>query len=167
MEPISEELVEETWQEVALFSAARAGKEMTKVGKNQADLLAFIFEFTEDLDQQVKELALYMFFVIYQTFQKGYGKKIKRITADQIIECYEDNEKLVESLETAHDRFYDRIARVQVSAQPYVLKYVVDTLFEAPEDEDPVYLTEEDTGFLFLLLKTVIDLLNKETETFA
>nr|MBC8361074.1 hypothetical protein [Candidatus Desulfatibia profunda] len=167
MEPISEELVEETWQEVALFSAARAGKEMTKVGKNQADLLAFIFELTEDLDQQVKELALYMFFVIYQTFQKGYGKKIKRITADQIIECYEDNEKLVESLETAHDRFYDRIARVQVSAQPYVLKYVVDTLFEAPEDEDPVYLTEEDTGFLFLLLKTVIDLLNKETETFA
>ncbi|MBU0698771.1 MAG: hypothetical protein KKE59_05025, partial [Proteobacteria bacterium] len=163
----SEELVEETWQEVALFSAARAGKEMTKVGKNQADLLAFIFEFTEDLDQQVKELALYMFFVIYRTFQKGYGKKIKRITADQIIECYEDNEKLVESLETAHDRFYDRIARVQVSAQPYVLKYVVDTLFEAPEDEDPVYLTEEDTGFLFLLLKTVIDLLNKETETFA
>ncbi|MFH1992701.1 MAG: hypothetical protein ABIK98_09880, partial [Pseudomonadota bacterium] len=141
MEPISEELVEETWQEVALFSAARAGKEMTKVGKNQADLLAFIFELTEDLDQQVKELALYMFFVIYQTFQKGYGKKIKRITADQIIECYEDNEKLVESLETAHDRFYDRIARVQVSAQPYVLKYVVDTLFEAPEDEDPVYLT--------------------------
>jgi hypothetical protein len=31
------------------------------------------------------------------------------------------------------------------------------------EAEDPVRLTEEDTGYLFLLLKTVIDLLIKKT----
>ena len=29
---------------------------------------------------------------------------------------------------------------------------------EVPEEEDPVALTEDDTGYLFLLLKTVIDL---------
>ena len=42
------------------------------------------------------------------------------------------------------------------------MKYVVETLIEAPEgDEDPVELTEEDVGYLFLLLKTVVDLLDK------
>jgi len=41
------------------------------------------------------------------------------------------------------------------------MKYVVETLMEAPEDEDPVALTEEDMGYLFLLLKTVVDLLDQ------
>jgi len=164
MDPLSEELVEGTWEEVALFSPARGGKEMRRLGKSQPDLLSFMMEFSEDLDQEVKELALYMFFVVYRIFETGYGKRIKRVTAEEIIECYEDNDKLVAGLEVAHDRFFERIARVQVSSQPFVIKYVVDTLFEAPEEEGAIRLTEEDSGFLFLLLKTVIDVLNKKTD---
>ncbi len=164
MEPLSEELVEGTWEEVALFSPVHGRKEMRKLGKNQPDLLSFMMEFSEDLDQAVKELALYMFFVVYRIFEKGYGKRIKRVTAEEIMACYEDNEKLMEGLEVAHDRFFERIARVQVSSQPFVIKYVVDTLFEAPEEEDAITPTDEDAGFLFLLLKTVIDALNKKTD---
>ena len=52
-------------------------------------------------------------------------------------------------------------AGVQLSGQPYVMKYVVETLMEAPKDEDPVDLTEEDIGYLFMLLKTVVDLLDQ------
>jgi len=78
--------------------------------------------------------------------------------------CHEANERLMEGMEAAHDRFFERIARVQISSQPFVIKYVVDAIFEAPEDEDPVSLTDEDAGFLFLLLKTVIDALNKKTD---
>ncbi|MEE9529497.1 MAG: hypothetical protein V3W52_00775, partial [Syntrophobacteria bacterium] len=83
---------------------------------------------------------------------------------EEIIECYEQNEKLMESLEEAHDRFYERVASVQMSAQPYVSKYVVETLFEVPEEEDPILISDEDVGFLFLLLKTAIDVLNKKTD---
>jgi len=164
MEPLSQELVEETWQEVALFGPSRATKEMKTVGKKQPELLSFIMEFSEDLDQQVAELAIYMFLVIYRMFEKGYGKWLKGVTAEEVIACYEANERLMENLEKAHDRFYERIASVQISSQPYVIKYVVDTLFEVPEEEDPINLTDEDTGFLFLLLKTVIDALNKRTD---
>ena len=164
MEPLSEHLVEGTREEVALFTPARGSKEMRRLGKNQPDLLSFMMEFSVDLDQQVKELALYAFFVVYRMFEKGYGKKIKRVTAEEIMECHEANEKLMEGLEVAHDRFFERIARVQVSSQPFVIKYVVDAIFEAPEDEDPISLTDEDAGFLFLLLKTVIDALNKKTD---
>ncbi len=67
----------------------------------------------------------------------------------------------MERLKGTHERFFERIARVQVSKQPYVMKYVVETLIEAPEEEDPVELTEEDVGYLFLLLKTVVDLLDE------
>ena len=78
MEPLSEDLVERTWEEVALFTPARGRKEMGRLGKSQPDLLSFIMEFSVELDQQVKELALYMFVVVYRMFEKGYGKKIKR-----------------------------------------------------------------------------------------
>jgi hypothetical protein len=88
-------------------------------------------------------------------------KKIKRIPSQEIIKCHEENESLMESLEGAHERFLDRAARVQVSRQPYVMKYVVDALME--EDEDAAALTEDDKGFLFLLLKTVVDALDKVT----
>ena len=50
MNPISQELVDETWQAFAGFSPARARKETIKVNKNQPNLLAFMMEFTRDLD---------------------------------------------------------------------------------------------------------------------
>ncbi len=163
METISEVLVDRIRQEVAGFAPDRGRKEMIRVGEKQPELLSFMVEFTQDSDQEVKELALYMFFNVYRMFQKAYKKEIKRISFEEITTCYDDNENLIESMEGVHDKFYDRIAKVQLSRQPYVMKYVLDTLFEGPE-EDPIELTDDDTGYIFLLLKTVVDLLNKATD---
>ncbi len=160
MEPISQELVEKTWKEFAAFPLDRAQKETAAISKNQPNLLAFMMEFTQELSQEVKELAIYMFYVLYRMFQKNSKKKIKRISAEEIITSYEKNEHFIKSLEGVHDKFFERIAGVQLSGQPYVMKYVVETIIEAPEDEEPVALTEEDKGYLFLLLKTVVDLLD-------
>ena len=161
METISEELAEETWQEFAGFSPVRAQKEMIKVNKNQPNLLAFMIEFTQDLDQEVKELAVYMFYVVCRMFQKSSKKSLKRISPEEIIGCYEKTEGFMESLEGTDEKFLERIAEVQLSGQPYVIKYVLETLMEAPEEEEPIALTEEDIGYLFLLFKTVVDLLDE------
>ena len=161
MEPISQELVERTWKEFAAFPLEQAQNKTAIISKNQPNLLAFMMEFTQELSQEVKELAIYMFYVLYRMFQKNSKKKIKRISAEEIITSYEKNEHFIKSLEGVHDKFFERIAGVQLSGQPYVMKYVVETLMEAPEDEDPVALTEEDMGYLFLLLKTVVDLLDQ------
>lgn len=162
MEPISEKFVEKTWQEVAGFSTNRASKEMQKMGKNQPDLLAFLMALIEDMDPEVRELAIYIAFVVYRIFE-GSRNKIKKITSKEIIDCYEYNEDLIGKLEGADEKFIDRIARIQISKQPYVMKYVVEALMEGSEEGDDVVLTDEDSGFLFLLLKTVVDLLDKKT----
>jgi hypothetical protein len=45
-----------------------------------------------------------------------------------------------------------------------VIRYVVDSLSEElEEDDDREPLSEEEMGYLFMLLKTVIDVLNQET----
>jgi hypothetical protein len=117
----------------------------------------------EDMDPEVRELAIYIAFVVYRIFE-GSRNKIKKITSKEIIDCYEDNEDLMGKLEEADEKFIDRIAGIQISKQPYVMKYVVEALMEGSEEGDDVVLTDEDKGFLFLLLKTVVDLLDKKTQ---
>lgn len=159
MEPLSEGFVEKTWQQIAKFTPERANKEMLAMGKSQPDLLAFLMAYTDDLQQEVKELAIYIAFVVYKMFFDSSGK-IPRISSREIMARYDENMSLMESLEEAHVKFIDRIARVQVSDQPYVMGYVLEALMEDAE-EDGIDLTEEDIGSLFILFKTEIEVLEK------
>jgi lipoate synthase len=160
MEPIPEAIVEKTWQEVAGFSPDRAKKELMKIDNSQPDLLAFVMESTQKMGREVRELAIYMFVVVYRMFKESH-RKIRRISSEEIIKCYEHNESLLERLEGAHDKFIDRVASVQSSRQPYVVKYVADALMEEDEGEDAVALTEEQKSFLFLVLRAVVDALDQ------
>lgn len=161
MRPIPEAIVEKIWQEVAGFTPDRAKKEMMKIGNNQPELLGFVMEPPKEMGQEVRELAIYVLLVVYRMFQKAQGK-IKKISSGEIIECYERNEGLMERLEGADEKFLDRIASGQTSRQPHVMNYVVNALMEDDEGEDTVALTDEQKGFLFLLLKTVIDVLDQK-----
>jgi hypothetical protein len=71
----------------------------------------------------------------------------------------------MERLEGTDEKFLDRIASVQTSRQPYVVQYVVDALMEEEEGEDAAALTDEQKGFLFLLFKTVIDVLDRSIQS--
>ena len=68
----------------------------------------------------------------------------------------------MERLEGAHDKFLDRIVSLQTSKQPHVVRYVADAVMEEDEGEDTLILTEEQKGFLFLILKAVIDVLDQK-----
>lgn len=161
MKIIPEEIVEKTWREVAGFSPVRANTEMMKIDKNQPELLAFVTELSKGTGQEVKELGAYLFFVVYRMFQKTQGK-IKRISSQELIECHEYDESLMERFEGAHERFLDRAARIQLSKQPFVMKYVIYDLMEDEEGADVTELTDEDNGFLFILLKTAIEVLDQK-----
>lgn len=160
MDPLSEEFVENTWRQVAEFTPAKANKEMLAMGKNQPALLGFLTVYMDDLHQEVKELAIYIAFVIYKMFLDS-GGKIPKISSKEIMSRYEENTRFLESLEGVHEKLFNRIASVAVSKQPYVMKYVLEALMEDAE-EDGVDLTEEDIGLLFLLFKTEIEVLDSK-----
>jgi hypothetical protein len=160
METVSEKFVEKTWREVAGLGPNQATKEMQRMGKNQPELLAFLMAMTEDLEPEARELAIYIAFVVYRIFE-GSRHRIKKVTSKEIIGCYESNEDLMGNLIGAHAKFIDGIAEIQISKQPYVMEYVVDTLMEESEEGEGDELTDADKGVLFLLLKTVVDLFDK------
>ena len=165
MHVIPEALVEETWREVGSLTPDQAIQEMEHLGKRQPELVRFMLELTQDLGGEGHELAFYVFFVVVRMFEKDHGGKIRKIPAAKIIKSFEANQDQMERLALAHERFLERIAETEFWEQPYVLKYVVEALMEAPEGDDPVQLSEEDFGLIFLLLKTVIDVLQQGTDT--
>ena len=74
---------------------------MTRANNQQPELLSFLVGLTEEMNRQVRELAIYMFFVVYWMFQETHGK-IRGISSEEIIECYKYNEGLMERLVGAH-----------------------------------------------------------------
>ena len=155
---IPEEIVEATWREVGKYSPDKAVNEMIALGKRQPDLLGFITEFTKDLNKEVKELSIYMFFTIYRMFAKSTSRKIRPIPMHKIIEVFEKKEKLLGKLGSVHEKLFQRIAEEQFTTQPYVLKYIVEALFE--ENDIDGELGEESVGSLFLLMVTIVDVLD-------
>ena len=160
MGPLSKEFVEKTWQEVSGFTPARVDKEMLNMGKNQPDLLAFLMAYTDDLQQEVKELAIYIAFVVYKMFLDSSGK-IPRISSGEIMARYNENERFLGSLQEAHEQLIEKIVDVEVFKQPYVTRYVLEALTEDAEEDD-IRITEEDIGFLLILFKTEIEVLDKK-----
>lgn len=43
---------------------------MAKLNEKQPDLVSFRVTFTQDVDQKVKGLAMYMLFMVYRIFEK-------------------------------------------------------------------------------------------------
>jgi len=155
---IPDEIVQATSKEVAAFRGPRARKEMGRLAKRQPELLPFVVVETEDLSPEAHELAIYLFFVVTRIFEKG--GTLSRISGTVILEQFQDNIDELERLAAAHDRFVEKAAAGQASRQPHVMRYVVESLMETGGGPYPVELTAEEVGTLFLVLKTVIDVLD-------
>lgn len=166
MEAISEAMVEETWMEMAELPPEEAQNQVQGVWKRQPELMQFLMELTEELSQGASELAFYLFFVVVRMFEKAYGQGIQEVMAEQILESFEANQDFLERLAGINDPLLERLMDPALWDQPYVLRYVVEALMEASEnEEDPIELSEQEFGYLFLLLKTVIDSLHKASLT--
>ncbi len=161
METIPDAIVEETWQEFVGLGGDRAVKEMRNMGENQPGLVDFIMEFTHDLDPDVRHLAMYMMFVLQRIFQKSSPKKIKKISVEELFTAFEANNELMASKRGSYDSFLERIASAQLPGQAYVTRFVVEKLVEPPEEVFPVQLSGGDMGLLFVLLKSVVDVLDQ------
>ncbi len=163
MELISETHVEKTWQEVGSLAPGRMNREIIAFGKDQPELLAFVMSYTEDLTPDAKELGVYLAFVVFKMFQ-GSQNKIRKASSKEILACYEGNVHYLKSLEGINDRLIERIVKAQPPKQPNVMNYIIEAIMEDSEESEIIELSEEDKGYLFVLLKTVMDVLDQKAQ---
>ncbi len=164
MEPLSEELVDKTWKEMSDVTPEEAYEQSVDLSKEQPAVMSFILEMTEDIDLDIRELVIYLFFVVHRMFERGYGKKIEEITYDEITGVYRENKQFIGGLEGAYEKLFEGLAMEQMSAQPYLIRYIVESLVAVAEADDPILPEEEDIGYIFLLMKSIIDVLNWKTD---
>jgi hypothetical protein len=162
---ISEAVVEATWRDTATLSPSVATAGIANLGRLQPALFRFAITEAEALSGPATELAFYMFFVVSRMFY-GNDLNIRKISAAAVRRHEATISSRLESLQGAHDAFLQRAAEVLSSREPFVFRYVVETVVEAPTAEaDPIPLTEAEQGAIFILLATVIECLATATQT--
>jgi hypothetical protein len=165
MSEVSAEVMEATWVEVASLSDSRGRSETKRAQREQPHLFEFVLGATQQLSPAVHALGFYIFLVIWQAFERATMSKIPRVTAGAIERRREENEQALSRFQGADARFLERAAAAQISREPAVFRYMVEALMEAPDDpDDPVELTEEENGTLFLVLQVAIDVLHDARE---
>lgn len=161
MASIPQEIVESTSLRVGEMPPRDARRAMERAADQQPALLAYVMAATQEERPPVHELAIYLYFVVLQVFEAGADRPVPEVGMDAVESRAEANEDALERLETAHEGFVERAAEVATARQPFVLRYVVDALFAPREDDPDAALDEEEAGFVFLILKTVVDLLDE------
>ncbi len=159
--PVSEEIVFNTIKDIDELSSDKIEGEMERLNKNQPELLSFVFSTTEELDDDAKELGIYMFFVLYKIFTKAYGR-IGKATYKEIEDSYEYNLSILEKLDGADEKKIFEIAEKEAEKQPHVYKYLAQTLLLQDDEQEDLYISPEDRGFLFIIFMTVINILDKK-----
>lgn len=161
MTPIPETLVTDTWQASARSSPSEAKAAIGRLGRRQPALLAYVLAASEPLSPAAGAFMVYVFFVLARIFY-ATGEKVRRVPPAAIDECEANIEARLTSLQGTHDAFVDRAALVLSGNQPHVFRYLVETIMEVPSDPiDPIPLTPEEQGAIFIALATAITALDQ------
>jgi hypothetical protein len=168
MGEVPADVMEATWVDVASFSDSRARSETKRAQREQPYLFGFVLGATEHLPPGVHALGFYIYLVIWQAFVRATTGKIPRVTAGAIERRRQENEEVLSRFRGADERFLERAAAAHISPEPAVFRYMVEALMGAPDDpDDPVPMTEAESGTLFMVLQVAIDVLHDARERAA
>jgi len=155
---VPDEIIDAAVTEINEFSDNEGKRFMDGLSRRQPALLAFVTASSEDLTPDASELAIFIFVVIVRTFEMHFGKRLQNVGMKRIESIYEENEKMMEQLVGAQHGALESFAGVQIQKQPWVWKYVVESIFEV--DDPEIHLSQDDIGSLAIIMKTVIDALD-------
>ena len=156
MKPISADIVESTWQRMAAMPPGEAPKLVGRMEKEQPVVMAYLMAVDHDLfSQEERELLLYLGMVVWQIMSQG-SAPLSLVTEKALDKAEESNMKMIEYLMDESEPDFTETTRTMIEnyGQPEVLRYVVEALVEAAEDEE---VSEDHIGIMMLDLKTVID----------
>ena len=162
MKTISSEIVEKTWRKIGKMSVLEIPKMAYRMREEQPVILAYLLTAgTDILNQNERELLLYLGMVVWQMMSQG-SRPLVKITEDVVDEMERSNMKVVEYLKNEPETGFINVTKEMIEnyPQPEVLKYIVEALME--EQEEGCVIRNENKGMMMLYLKTVIDCFDRE-----
>ena len=160
MEILPYEFIESIQKQVDEMTPEDSQNMMNEVYLDQPNLSNYIVAINQDLDDELNKYTLYLFSIIYLAIKSFSQKKLQVISDEIIIKSHENNVDLLESLETSHEVFINRIAETHLKKQPGIYKFITESILE--ELREMSNITEDEEGWIFLVLKSTIDALNEK-----
>jgi hypothetical protein len=162
---IESDVVEATWEDFAELGADEARAQAGRARKAQPELMSFALAFTGQLSPAAQEFAVYVYHVIWEAFRRATPRQIPRIQRQAIEARWAEAASSADQLEGVDASRLDRVAAVWPTSQPFVFRYMVEAIKETGDDaDDGIDLTAAETGTIFLVLDTVIELLHAQRE---
>ena len=162
MSEISEGTLEQVWQEVSQLPAEQVPKEMQRVGRSQPDLMALVLAATEDRRVEVREIGIYLFYVMVRVFERATSRNIPRIPDAELHRYFKQNIGRVKQCGSEQRWFEEQASPAEMGRQPAVVQSLIRALraeSKGQEGTGELGLRGEEVGALFFALRTVLDAL--------
>jgi hypothetical protein len=157
---ITSESVEQACSEVSAYDEEQMASEFERFFKEQPNLCDFVVEVTTDSEQRIKELSLFLSYMVFKTVETARREALPSVTAEGIEAAFHESEGWIERLNRAStgETQSSLMASFAKDSEPYLLQYVISEINEPLDDGTP--LADEQKGEVFFVLRTVISTLS-------
>ena len=127
--------------------------------REQPEVLAFVMAGTAHLKPEARAVGVFLAEVIEQCFRRE-GRSSRRLASVEFVSALRENREMAIRVGQAHEKLAERYLRCsRTLRQPALIRYVTGVLLE----HDPTCrhrVPREELGPLFIVLKSVIDVLD-------
>lgn len=143
--------------------AERSGASAERLLRDQPEVLAFILAGTGPLSTEARGVGVFLGEVIFDTFRLA-GRNTRNVRPALLVTALKGNREMALRIGQAHDRFAERYLRNSKTLhQPALIRYVTGVLLE-PDGTCPHVVPRDELGPLFIVLKSIIDVLDIDAE---
>ena len=153
---ITGETVNQACVQVGGYTDEEMAQEFERFFQEQRPICDFVVELTQESDQKIQELSLFLSYMVFKAIEGGVSGGIEPVEAAAIETAYRESEYWVERISQSEgaDLRTAVADSLQADTEPYLLKYVISEI-NGPLD-DGTELDDEQKGAVFFVLKTVI-----------
>src|SRR5439155_5951931 len=160
------EAVEQACAEVSDYSEEQMASEFERFFRAQPELCDFVVELTNESDQRIQELSLFLSYMVFKAVQKARATALPEVTQAMIEDAFHQSETWIERFSHVdRDAVHSTIMySFGADSEPHLLQYVIGEINQMLDDG--THLADEQKGEVFFVLKTVIStLLRRSIET--
>jgi len=150
-------VVDDVVNTISTMSDEEFGNGLGHLARTQPHLCAFITPLSNALPQEAAFPAALAAFAIIWMFEQHYHRRLPEVTAAEIQRCLDNNGRSFIDF----DDFRDRRGSMSGKAQPFIHKFIADTILDF--DQNDYDSDAFDLFNLFMMLKTTVNALHEAT----
>jgi len=159
MSIISQDVVDQVWQDHAEKDFFEIEKDNARMSKEQPDIMNYLMTINAgSYNFEEQQMLLYMGVAVWKMMKKG-GCAKNTVTMDDLDDANDDNIELIDDLEKKYPGDYAKVI-VEIFnnyEQKHVLQHIRTIIMET--DETKTHIRTENKGLMLFDLKAVVDCL--------